>query len=128
MPDDEIDLADVFGHGPSAPGWVEPSKQTLADKRALELARGAEVSRRNGNTAPTAIEIDMGARRVQLLNLWFRQGDIVELNTDVHSKVKKYALRADQSIVFEQPKNDPWPSVELIATMALAIQARGGGT
>jgi hypothetical protein len=26
VPDDLVDLADVFGHGPSAPGWKEPAK------------------------------------------------------------------------------------------------------
>lgn len=24
MPEHEVDLADVFGYGPSAPGWKEP--------------------------------------------------------------------------------------------------------
>lgn len=33
--DDKVDLADVFGHGPSAPGWLEPGRDEMASKRKL---------------------------------------------------------------------------------------------
>lgn len=35
--DDKVDLADVFGHGPSAPGWIEPGRgDDMASKRKLK--------------------------------------------------------------------------------------------